>query len=50
MSVVRVPAALRSVHQSSCSDCPAADWTTVLLPTKGVLKVYVCIAIKPRGE
>lgn len=35
-----VPAALRLVHKSRCSGCPAADWTAVLLPTKGV---FVCV-------
>lgn len=41
--VVCDPAALRLVHQSSCSDCPAADWTTLLLPTQGVLTFCVSV-------
>lgn len=41
--VVCDPAALRLVHQPSCPDCPAADWTTLLLPTQGVLTFCVSV-------
>lgn len=33
-------AALRPVHQSGCSDCLAADWTAVPLPTQGWCKSF----------
>lgn len=46
--VVCVPAALRLVHQSGCSDCPAADWTTVLLPTQGVFTVCISTSMAKR--